>query len=210
MTAVAALFALSLAAFLVLGFHVRGGGPLSWDTDTRSWLARHALWGENDVPADWSGRVGAVVALGVLAYLVHRRRTREAVFWVVGIGGAAVVALGIKHLFERPSPDGVPLSYPSGHAFLSMVLVTLAVALPWGARGRALALALGLAALIVLGVAIVKLHWHYASDVVGGWCLGLAWALGVVLVLRRFGLSGTSRPAGGRGEGPARSRAGRR
>ena len=178
--ALAGLFSASLAGFLVLGFHVEGRGALEWDSDVRSCVERHGL-PENDVPANWSGRVGGFAALVVLAVLIRRRRLREAVLWAAGVGGAGLLSFGTKHLFERPSPDGVPLSYPSGHAFVSMVFVALAVALPWRPMVRAVAAVVGVVVLVGLAMAIVKLHWHYPSDIVGGWCIGVAWA-SIVLV----------------------------
>ena len=173
--ALAAIGVASLAGFLALGFEVQGQGALGWDRDVRSWVERHGL-PENDLPANWSGRLGIVAWVAILAVLVRLRSFSRAALWVAGVGGAGLLTFGIKHLFERPSPDDVALSYPSGHAFVSMVFVALAVALPWRRSVRALAAVAGLAVVIGLAMAIVKLHWHFASDVVGGWCAGLAWS----------------------------------
>ena len=170
-----ALFAASLSGFLALGHHAEGRGALGWDEDVSAWIARHGL-PENDVPANWSGRVGILAAVAILAILARQRRVREALLWAGGLGAAGLLSFGTKHLFERPSPDGVPLSYPSGHAFVSTVFVVLVVAVPWRAWVRALAAVAGLAIVVGLAMAIVKLHWHFASDVLGGWCAGLAWS----------------------------------
>lgn len=171
----AGLFAASFSAFVVLGYKVEGRGELGWDRDAGDWVARHGL-PENDLPANWSGRIGIFAALAILLVLVRQKRVREAVLWTAGVGGAGLLTFGIKHLFARPSPDGVPLSYPSGHAFVSVVFVALAVALPWRRRTRALAALAGVAIVIGLAMAIVKLHWHHPSDILGGWCAGLAWS----------------------------------
>jgi undecaprenyl-diphosphatase len=102
----------------------------------------------------------------------------------------------LKFVFHRVRPDLFPLtpalgySYPSGHAMSSIafyaavayvVSVTLAsLAQPAGPRVCFRPLTLGiLAGLVTLmvGASRVYLGVHYASDVVGGYLAGGAWAL---------------------------------
>lgn len=99
----------------------------------------------------------------------------------------------LKIGFARPRPQLVPhldnvgasLSYPSGHATsAAVVYLLLAMVLPAGRRP----FWLGLAALFAFltGLSRIMLGVHYASDVVGGWMLGAAFALiGVELAERR-------------------------
>ena len=102
----------------------------------------------------------------------------------------------LKFVFHRVRPDLFPLtsalgySYPSGHAMSSIafytvvayvVSVTLAsLAQPARPRAGLRPLTLGiLAGLVTLmvGASRVYLGVHYASDVVGGYLAGGAWAL---------------------------------
>ena len=99
----------------------------------------------------------------------------------------------LKLSFARVRPDLVPhldnvagsLSYPSGHA-TSAAVVYLAFALlsPAQWRGRMLALAALLA--FLTGLSRIMLGVHYASDVVGGWMLGTAFALLAAELCRRW------------------------
>ena len=132
-----------------------------------------------------------VVFLAVLAWLV-RRRAWSVAAWVL----TAVVVIGplttlLKESFGRIRPDfdhgGArldSLSYPSGHASGIATLVTVALILAWPAlsrRARRVALVLGGAAVVLVGLTRMWLGVHYLSDVVGGWALGISWSLLVAL-----------------------------
>lgn len=98
----------------------------------------------------------------------------------------------LKLGFARPRPQLVPhldyvgasLSYPSGHATsAAVVYLLLALVLPSRHRPAWLGLAAVLSALT--GLSRIMLGVHYASDVIGGWMLGAAFAMiGVELAQR--------------------------
>jgi undecaprenyl-diphosphatase len=99
----------------------------------------------------------------------------------------------LKLDFARPRPQLVPhlddvgasLSYPSGHA-TSAAVVYLLLALVLPPRHRILWLGLAAVLTVLTGLSRVMLGVHYASDVAGGWMLGVAFALlGVELARRR-------------------------
>ena len=132
-----------------------------------------------------------VVFLAVLAWLV-RRRAWPAAAWVL----TAVVVIGpltalLKELFGRIRPDfdsgGArleSLSYPSGHSSGIATLVTVALVLAWpvlSPRARRISLAVGVAAVVLVGATRMWLGVHYLSDVLGGWALGISWSLLVAL-----------------------------
>jgi undecaprenyl-diphosphatase len=138
-----------------------------------------------------------VSVVGVLAFLMHRR------FWHAGIlAGTVLLAFvsseGLKDLYGRPRPELVPhgsyvysSSFPSGHSTLSAAtFLTLAmlIASLEPVRGTK-RLVFALAALLVLGIGFSRVYLgvHWPSDVLGGWCLGAAWALAAWTVLMRFG-----------------------
>ena len=143
----------------------------------------------------WPGggpqRTPVVVAIA----LVRWRWRGAAAGWALAL--AALISNWIsgwlKLSFARVRPDLVPhldnvagsLSYPSGHA-TSVAVVYLAFALlgPAEWRGRLL----GLAALLAFltGLSRIMLGVHYASDVVGGWMLGTAFALLAAELCRRW------------------------
>jgi undecaprenyl-diphosphatase len=111
----------------------------------------------------------------------------------------------LKGLFARPRPELAlrltevrSLSFPSGHAMQSAIIyLTLAAFLARFVQARALKVYfVGFAFLLSLlvGVSRVYLGVHYPSDVLAGWCAGLAWALVCWAVARRLQREGTVEP----------------
>lgn len=98
-----------------------------------------------------------------------------------------VVALNLllKSLVQRPRPEGIGLvvetgfSFPSGHSMAAMAFFGLLIWLVWHYHPKKAlrnGCCLGFALVIVLiGVSRVYLGVHYASDVVAGFCVALAW-----------------------------------
>jgi undecaprenyl-diphosphatase len=181
----------SLALFAVLAAGVDDGGPLRWDSAIGEAVAGVAPISSSDVHVDpvLQGITltvgGLTVVLG--AWLVAVRRFRAALFLVGAIGGAVALSTLAKGVVERPPIEGPvdDYSFPSGSATWSMATAA-AVLLLARSRRELTALAVA-AAVLVLGLAavIVWEEWHYPSDVVAGWCLGLGWAAAVWLLLRR-------------------------
>ena len=139
------------------------------------------------------GLLVAAVAGGLLA-TGHRS---AAVFVLAAtLGGMALSPL-LKGAYARPRPELVPhgarvftSSFPSGHAMLSAVVyLTLGAVLARLAdRRRAKLYAVGVAVVVagLVGVSRVYLGVHYPSDVLAGWCAGLAWAVTCWLAARRL------------------------
>lgn len=136
-----------------------------------------------------------MITVLVLAYLFLRRQRATAVLLGVAILGGQALSHLMKSAFSRPRPDLVPhgvevatASFPSGHSMMAAVTyLTLAVILArsqpqLGIRVFLIATAAFLA--ILVGVSRVFLGVHWPSDVLAGWSLGAAWALGVSLVAR--------------------------
>jgi membrane-associated phospholipid phosphatase len=137
-----------------------------------------------------------VVFLPVLVWLVRRRA-----WWTTAWLVTAVVLIGpltalLKIYFGRVRPDFAgggarleSLSYPSGHSSGIATLVTVALILAWpllAARARHWALAAGVALVLLVGLTRMWLGVHFLSDVVGGWALGLGWALLTALLFGAF------------------------
>lgn len=143
------------------------------------------------------GGVTVLTLLTVLAmaYLFLRRHRATALLLGVAFLGGQALSHGMKSVFSRPRPDLVPhgveiatASFPSGHSMMAAVTyLTLAVILARTQPRLSLRIFLIAAAAvlaILVGTSRVYLGVHWPSDVLAGWSLGAAWALGVSLVTR--------------------------
>ena len=124
--------------------------------------------------AAWRGRWGLVALLPVLLL------------------GSAVTTRTLKHALAEPrvvdflGGDQIgAASWPSGHATAAMALALGAVLVAPPRHRPAIALA-GAAFAAAVAYSVLVLAWHFPSDVLGGFLVAGAWALGVVAVLARF------------------------
>ena len=139
----------------------------------------------------------SLITLFVVIYLMLRRSHRAAFFVLGSILGGCLLSSALKLGVARPRPDLVPhlvevydFSFPSGHAMVSAVTyLTLGALLSrFEERGALRIYYLGAALLLtmLIGTSRVYLGVHYPTDVLGGWCAGIAWASLCWLVARRF------------------------
>ena len=130
-----------------------------------------------------------IITLAVVGYLFLAGRSAVAWLTLIAVFGGIVLSDLLKLAFERARPDVVnPLarvfttSFPSGHATLSAITyLTIGAIL---ARSQPLSTIsvyfLSLAAFLtmLIGVSRIYLGVHYPTDVLAGWCIGAAWAMG--------------------------------
>lgn len=172
--------------FGVFAHAVQAGANLHMDTalgdlarDARTVvlvdLAKVLTWLGSPVTVD-------VLVLATVVFLVGRKVYADSGALVAGTILAVVSSNVAKAVIDRPRPadslvDTTGSSYPSGHATYSIawiaVAVALARALP-GAGRRFGVVTIALVVAAIVGVTRVYLRAHYASDVIGGWGLGLA------------------------------------
>lgn len=126
----------------------------------------------------------------VLLVLLGKRRWGDALFWMLAIGGSALLNLLAKRVFGRLRPDlwlslapEPTFSFPSGHAMGSMTLVAALVALVWPTRWRWPTLLIGSLFVVLVGVSRVYLGVHYPSDILAGWSAAVAWVVGLSSIL---------------------------
>lgn len=189
-----------LALFMALAGLVSGGGTDGLDrallmalrTPGDPAMPRGPAWFRESV-RDLSA-LGSPAILGLLvaataAFLLLARRPRTAGFVVAAAGGGALVSLLLKAGFARPRPDLAPYgsqvftaSFPSGHAMLSAVvyltLGALLARLVPGYWQKRYLMAVAVTLTTLIGASRVYLGVHWPSDVLAGWALGAAWALG--------------------------------
>jgi undecaprenyl-diphosphatase len=158
-----------------------------------------------DVTALGSAPVLVIFVLAVAGALAARRQYHALGLLLAASAGGILLNDVLKGLFARPRPELAlrltevrSLSFPSGHAMQSAIIyLTLAAFLARFVQARALKVYfVGFAFLLSLlvGVSRVYLGVHYPSDVLAGWCAGLAWALVCWAVARRLQREGTVEP----------------
>ncbi len=192
----AVVLAVSLAGFALLAVGYDEDPLATADRDVAEWVAAN-------MPAEWLARpfswlggwIGLTpIAVGLVLLLLLTRRFFDAAWAALTIGGIQLVTAFVKEAFDRPRPhegSAVALpssdSFPSGHA--SGAVVTFGVLAALGAERwpRRAPLLWTLAALLSLavGASRVVLNVHFVTDVLAGWCLGLAW-LAAALLLREM------------------------
>lgn len=190
-----------LVGFSALTTSVVDGGRLDGpDTDVARWVARSMPgWAEWLArPPTWlGGFVGiTLVVVATAIWLVRQRAVMWAATVVLVALGSQLLISVTKEGYGRARPDAgsaieLPqsLSYPSGHALAGIGVFGL-VGLIAGAhirtraRRAAAVVAAGFGLGIASGASRVVLNVHYVTDVLAGWCYGLAWLAACLLAVR--------------------------
>jgi undecaprenyl-diphosphatase len=134
------------------------------------------------------------IALIAFILLVHRKRI--AALFLGGIVVGEIFSWLFKNLLARVRPDEIfrvsrhGFSFPSGHALLAMVFYGCLgffamhlVRKQW--QKRLIGIVTGII-IFLIGTSRVFLGVHWASDVIGGWMLGLACLLGVIILFHHI------------------------
>jgi undecaprenyl-diphosphatase len=184
------------AAFMLLAFAYAHDPLAAVDHEVSEWVASSMpTWAEWAArPFSWlGGRVGLAV-LGIVAttLLVRERAWLDLAFFVAAFAGSQLVVYVLKVWFDRPRPDAgsaiaLPDSaaFPSGHATagaasLGALAVLVAERLP-SRRARVWLCWVVVGLGIAVGLSRIALNVHYVTDVLAGWCLGLAWLAACLL-----------------------------
>lgn len=194
----------TIALLLALAFIKLAGEILEGDTHAFDTRVLHAMQGVraqvpwiSEVMRDLSG-LGSTVVLGLVTviavgYLVLVSRPLIAALMAASVitGTGFVTLFKVEFARARPAPalaESVVsgLSFPSGHTSMSAIVFLTIGALVAGTRARAVerAYIIASAALltVVVGMSRIALGVHWATDVLGGWALGAAWAVVWLLV----------------------------
>lgn len=123
-----------------------------------------------------------ILAVGAGAWLWRRTGWRAAALVVAMPLVAEALADVGKRAYARPRPAGLgqgvdaTWAFPSAHAAVSAATCAMIAWLAWreGIITREAAIVFALGVPMLVGASRVLLNVHWASDVLGGWCEGLA------------------------------------
>ena len=150
-----------------------------------AWLPEAA----RDVTSLGSIIVLVIVTLAAVGYLFLAGKSAAAWLMLIAVVGGIALSDLLKFAFARARPDVVtPLarvfttSFPSGHATLSAITyLTIGAILARSQPSSPISLyfmSLAVFLTVLVCVSRIYLGVHYPTDVLAGWCIGAAWAMG--------------------------------
>lgn len=201
MIVVTVLFLAAVVGFVFITRRVFILGNETFDQQVFQYLEQHVSERNNDIMLFFTflGTHKFLIPanLILIAYFLFIRRHRWYSIKVPAIAISSLALMsGLKNLFGRERPlipllnEARGLSFPSGHALMSVTFYGLMIYIVWHqVRNPTLkwSLILMLALLILtIGFSRIYLRVHYATDVIAGFSMGILWLVLAVSVLRRM------------------------
>ncbi len=196
---------MGLVAFVLVALAYDHEPLASVDAEVSDWVAASLPgWVEAVArPFSWLGGWIGITALTVVAVvlLARERNWLDVGFVLAAVVGSQIAVALLKAWIDRARPavgSAVPLpesaAFPSGHATsgiaaLGAFTILAAERMP----SRRARVWLWVCAVIVglgVGLSRIALNVHFVTDVLAGWCFGLAWLAGCLLVRDRLRASG--------------------
>ena len=188
---VSLLFIISLFVFGYLAHEIVGENETAFDEKAFHFFAGFSSPGfikVNRVITFFGASYFSMSAYIILLLIlfVSGRKSDGINITIIAVSSSALM-FGLKEFFHRKRPD-LPLvrtldnfSFPSGHALSSFIFCSVLVYLVWKG-GLTKTWKWVLSVLLILfsvsiGISRIVLRYHYASDVIAGFCLALAWVI---------------------------------
>lgn len=185
---VAAMVILALISVVIFTMEVTGGGEPAIDRWANQFVAD--IEGTSiEAIFRWVTELGSSIALYTIAIIfglvlwLYFKDLIAGIMLVLGVAVGYGANFLIKHLVERERPrilesvDGTGLSYPSGHAMVSMVTYGLLIYYLIGKMNNMKAaiwmIASGAVLILLIGFSRYILRVHYLTDVVAGFSFGI-------------------------------------
>jgi membrane-associated phospholipid phosphatase len=199
------VFTISLFAFLIIAFRVFYLDKTG--ADERAFAFARTLVNDSTTQImefiTFFGSHHFLIPANLLlcAYFLLRKKSRYSIKVSAIALSSVLIMLGLKLLFNRHRPlipllePARGLSFPSGHAFMSVCFYVLLMIIIWREERphpvlKWVLLFLVVLLLLCIGFSRIYLRVHYFTDVVAGFCIGSTW-----LILSSF-LIDRIRPAG--------------
>lgn len=185
------LFIVLLFGFALLAHEVVRENEDWFDTKVFAFLRSHSTPGMIEVFSriTFLGSFTFLLPAYILMiiYLLYTQRKEDAINTTLLALISTLSIHGLKAVYARKRPD-LPLlrelsdySFPSGHTVSAFVFSCVLIWILWKSHYRKgwkiiFTILLVLAA-AGIGISRIVLRYHYASDVVAGFCVALAWVL---------------------------------
>ncbi|MFG6116247.1 phosphatase PAP2 family protein [Halobacillus sp. MO56] len=185
---VAAMVTLALLSVVIFTIEVTGDGKPAIDRWANQFVADIEGTGIETI-FRWVTELGSSIALYTIAIIfglvlwLYFKDIIAGFMLVLGVAIGYGANFLIKHLVERERPrilesvDGTGLSYPSGHAMVSMVTYGLLIYFLIGKMKNMKAaiwlVALGVVLILLIGFSRYILRVHYLTDVAAGFSFGI-------------------------------------
>jgi len=135
----------------------------------------------------------------LLTWLLVKKKYRLSINIAIIVLSSSALMFGLKSFFHRSRPplpfikSFTTYSFPSGHAIGSFIFCSILIYLishsSLSRLWKWLFSVLLLLFSFTIGISRIILHKHYATDVIAGFCLGIAWVILSFWVMRKIGLS---------------------
>jgi len=132
-----------------------------------------------------------IIASVITSIVLFIRKKKQALFFGITMIISGIILYAAKELIGRTRPENALaseslLSFPSGHALVSAVLVFFIiyclVSKIKSRKKRIILDVLLIIAVLLIGFSRIYLNVHWLSDVLAGWLLGLAVFSGAIAV----------------------------
>jgi undecaprenyl-diphosphatase len=143
-----------------------------------------------------------LITIAAICYLWIDGKRAVGLFVAIAIAGGAILSLLLKLGFARPRPELVShlvnvnsFSFPSAHATMATItyltLGVLLASVQCRRRMKIYLISIALILAVIVGFTRIFLGVHWPTDVIAGWCIGTAWALGCWLLATWLQYRGT-------------------
>lgn len=198
---VLAVFLLSLVTFILITRHIFVLKDDNFDYRVFDFLRQHVSDRNTDIMLFFTflgTHIFLIPANFVLIFFflfIKKHKWYSIKIPAIALSSLALMVI-LKNLFGRQRPD-IPLlrevqglSFPSGHALMSVTFYGLLIYIIWNTVKRTwlrITLATLLLLLIfIIGFSRIYLRVHYASDVMAGFATGFLWLVISIWIVRRI------------------------
>ena len=184
------VFTISLFSFLVIAYRVFYLDKTG--ADEKAFAFAHKLVNDNTTSimefVTFFGSHYFLIPANILlcVYFLLRKKSRYSIKISAISLSSLLIMLGLKLLFNRHRPlipllePARGLSFPSGHAFMSMCFYGLLMIIIWKEERphpvlKWVLLLLVITLLVMIGFSRIYLRVHYFTDVLAGFSIGFFW-----------------------------------